>query len=56
MSLLSRLFANRRRDAGRKHLEARALSAAIIRRKFSALSSLFDYLCESNAAAGVGAA
>jgi hypothetical protein len=31
--------------AWRKHLEARALSAASIRRKLSALSSLFDYLC-----------
>jgi site-specific recombinase XerC len=38
--------------AWRKHLEARALSAASIRRKLSALSSLFDYLCERNAVAG----
>jgi integrase/recombinase XerD len=38
--------------AWRKHLEARALSAASIRRKLSALSSLFDYLCERNAVVG----
>jgi integrase/recombinase XerD len=38
--------------AWRKHLEARALSPASIRRKLSALSSLFDYLCERNAVAG----
>jgi hypothetical protein len=35
--------------AWHKHLEARALSPASIRRKLSALSSLFDYLCERNA-------
>jgi integrase len=33
-------------------MEARALSPATIRRKLSALSSLFDYLCERNAVAG----
>jgi integrase/recombinase XerD len=38
--------------AWRKDLEARALSAASVRRKFSALSSLFDYLCERNAVSG----
>jgi site-specific recombinase XerD len=38
--------------AWRKHLESRALSHASIRRKLSALSSLFDYLCERNAVAG----
>ncbi len=38
--------------AWRKNLEARALSAASIRRKLSALSSLFDYLCERNAVVG----
>jgi site-specific recombinase XerD len=36
----------------RKHLESRNLSHASIRRKLSALSSLFDYLCERNAVAG----
>ena len=35
--------------AWRKDLEARELSPASIRRKLSALSSLFDYLCERNA-------
>ncbi len=35
--------------AWRKTLEERALSASTIRRKLSALSSLFEYLCESNA-------
>jgi site-specific recombinase XerD len=35
--------------AWRKHLEARQLSGATIRRKLAALSSLFDYLCEHNA-------
>jgi len=35
--------------AWRKSLEARALAPASIRRKLSALSDLFDYLCESNA-------
>jgi hypothetical protein len=34
---------------GARDLEARGLSAASIRRKLSALSSLFDYLCERNA-------
>ena len=35
--------------AWRKNLEMRALEAPTIRRKLSALSSLFDFLCESNA-------
>ncbi len=35
--------------AWRKHLESRALAAASLRRKLSALSALFDYLCEANA-------
>jgi integrase/recombinase XerD len=35
-----------------KDLEARALGPATIRRKLSALSSLFDYLCERNAVVG----
>lgn len=35
--------------AWRKHLETRDLEVATIRRKLSALASLFDYLCESNA-------
>lgn len=35
--------------AWRKHLEDRDLSPATIRRKLSALSSLFDYLCDRNA-------
>jgi integrase/recombinase XerD len=38
--------------AWRKDLEARKLSDATIRRKLSALSTLFDYLCEHNAVAG----
>ena len=38
--------------AWRKHMESRRLSPASIRRKLSALSSLFDYLCERNAVAG----
>src|ERR1700722_9966447 len=38
--------------AWRKDMEARSLSAASIRRKLSALSSLFDYLCERNAVPG----
>lgn len=38
--------------AWRKHLESRKLSPSTIRRKLSALSALFDYLCESNAVAG----
>ena len=33
-------------------MEARGLSGAKIRRRLSALSSLFDYLCERNAVAG----
>jgi site-specific recombinase XerD len=37
--------------AWRKSLEQRQLSAPTIRRKLSALSSLFDYLCEKNAVA-----
>jgi site-specific recombinase XerD len=36
----------------RKDLETRELSPASIRRKLSALSSLFDYLCERNAVSG----
>jgi len=36
----------------RKDMEVRKLKAASIRRKLSALSSLFDYLCERNAVAG----
>ncbi len=35
--------------AWRKELESRSLEAATIRRKLSAIASLFDYLCESNA-------
>ncbi len=35
--------------AWRKSLEKRTLAAATIRRKLSALSSLFEHLCESNA-------
>src|SRR5271170_3746228 len=38
--------------AWRKHLESRALASSSIRRKLSALSALFDYLCEHNAVAG----
>src|SRR5208337_2370263 len=38
--------------AWRKDLEARELSPASIRRKLSALSFLFDYLCERNAVSG----
>ena len=38
--------------AWRKNMEARELAPATIRRKLSALSSLFDYLCEHNAVAG----
>jgi site-specific recombinase XerD len=37
--------------AWRKSLEARQLQPATIRRKLSALASLFDYLCEKNAIA-----
>lgn len=35
--------------AWRKDLDARALATASVRRKLSALSSLFDALCEANA-------
>jgi len=38
--------------AWRKDMDARSLSPSSIRRKLSALSSLFDYLCERNAVAG----
>jgi site-specific recombinase XerD len=38
--------------AWRKDLEKRELAASSIRRKLSALSALFDYLCEHNAVAG----
>jgi site-specific recombinase XerD len=38
--------------AWRKDLEKRRLAASSIRRKLSALSALFDYLCERNAVAG----
>jgi integrase/recombinase XerD len=38
--------------AWRKQLEARGLEPSSIRRKLSALSSLFDYRCERNAVAG----
>jgi integrase/recombinase XerD len=38
--------------AWRKDLEARMLAPSSIRRKLSALSALFDYLCERNAVAG----
>jgi integrase/recombinase XerD len=38
--------------AWRKDLESRSLAPASIRRKLSALSSLFDYLCERNAVLG----
>ena len=38
--------------AWRETLETRELSAPTIRRKLSALSSLYDYLCERNAVAG----
>src|SRR6476660_1537536 len=36
----------------RKEMERRGLAPASIRRKLSALSSLFDYLCERNAVTG----
>jgi hypothetical protein len=36
----------------RKDMERRELGAATIRRKLSAFSSLFDYLCDRNAVAG----
>jgi site-specific recombinase XerD len=38
--------------AWRKDMQTRSLGAATIRRKLSALSSLFDYLCEQNAVLG----
>ena len=38
--------------AWRKDLEKRELAPSSIRRKLSALSALFDYLCERNAVAG----
>ncbi|MFO0701980.1 MAG: tyrosine-type recombinase/integrase [Nitrospira sp.] len=38
--------------AWRTELEARMMSPASIRRKLSAVSSLFEYLCEKNAVAG----
>lgn len=38
--------------AWRKNMQTRSLGAATIRRKLSALSSLFDYLCERNAVLG----
>ena len=38
--------------AWRKHLASRNLAASTIRRKLSAVSALFDYLCERNAVAG----
>jgi integrase len=38
--------------AWRKDLEKRELAHSSIRRKLSALSALFDYLCEHNAVAG----
>jgi site-specific recombinase XerD len=39
--------------AWRKHLEMRELALSSIRRKLSALSALFDYLCERNAIAAI---
>src|SRR6267142_4458011 len=36
----------------RKDMERRGLAPATVRRKLSALSSLFDYLCERNAVTG----
>jgi site-specific recombinase XerD len=38
--------------AWRKDMESRSLGGATTRRKLSALSSLFDYLCERNAVVG----
>jgi integrase/recombinase XerD len=38
--------------AWRKQLEKRGLAASSIRRKLSALSALFDYLCDHNAVSG----
>jgi integrase/recombinase XerD len=37
----------------RKDMERRSLAPSSIRRKLSALSSLFDYLCERNAVTGI---
>ena len=37
--------------AWRRALESRSLEASTVRRKLSAVASLFDYLCESNAVA-----
>jgi integrase/recombinase XerD len=42
----------RRHVAWRKDMEFRSLAPTSIRRKLSALSSLFDYLCERNAVIG----
>ena len=39
--------------AWRKDMESRKLAPTSIRRKLSALSSLFDYLCERNAVLGI---
>jgi len=47
-----RLVARSHVIAWRKDLEFRALGPATLRRKLSALSSLFDYLCERNAVVG----
>jgi len=38
--------------AWREDLERRGLAASSIHRKLSALSALFDYLCQCNAVAG----
>ena len=38
--------------AWRKDMERRGMASATVRRKLSALSSLFDYLCERNAVTG----
>jgi integrase/recombinase XerD len=38
--------------AWRKEMERRGLASSTVRRKLSALSSLFDYLCERNAVTG----
>ncbi|WP_263354760.1 site-specific integrase [Acidicapsa acidisoli] len=39
-------------NAWRKDMQTRSLGAVTIRRKLSALSLLFDYLCERNAVLG----
>ncbi len=39
-------------SAWRKDMERRGLAPAAVRRKLSALSSFFDYLCERNAVTG----